>query len=671
MKRLKKSPGAAWAQCLALVVVLLIAGNSPAAVTWVGGAPIFGPITLWTAPGNWSSNSVPPDNSDVVFGTGFNSGTSINILDNQQVGTLTIDTSTEFSLINTGTTSTLTINSGVIRTAASTGTQTIAAPVTVGFDEKWLIGGTGGLAVTGPVFADTGNGINLMGGGTLTLGGLGVSSSLYHLNVVSGTVNLNGGTLALTSGEPNPPGAALVIGSNTTTALMNVQGGALLDMAETGDAWISGNMAISGTGTNCLLPKLTTMGMDNAAQMIVQAGAAVSPKNGNSTLLMGYSQTGTLIVKTGGSLTTTVAVIGVAENVPSSASVSDAGSSWTVQTDLNLGGHVAQGLFFPGGAGALSIGSGGSVSAQTTHVWNSDSSININGGSLSTGLLNGAAGAVMTLQADPALGYALSITDNDGGHSGDYAGPITGPGTLHKTGASKQTLSGEDNFGGLIVDGGSVAISMSVQVSSLKIAGTSSAPSAQVSLGSALLVITSSVDGTPTSTSNSAALTAVRNLIAAGYHNGAFDSNGIASSFDQGNAPFALAYERVSDRQKDGLRFDPTVPLESIIIFNTFAGDANMDNVISFADLVAVAQHYGQSGAVWHDGDFNYDGVVSFADLVAVAQHYGQSLPSAPVPGASAEFDADMARAFAMVPEPGAVAALAFLAMLFWRRRRG
>jgi hypothetical protein len=430
-------------------------------------------------------------------------------------------------------------------------------------------------------------------------------------------------------------------------------------------------MTISGAGTSWLLPKVTSMGTDNGAQMIVEAGAAVSPKRDNSTLLMGFSQAGTLIVKTGGSLTTTLAVIGVAENVASSGSVSDASSSWTVQTDLNLGGHVAQGLFFPGGAGALSISGGGSVTAQTTYVWNSGSSININGGSLSTGLLNGAAGAGVTLQADPAVGYALSVTDNNGSHSGDFAGAITGPGTLHKTGASQQTLSGNNNFGALIVDGGSIAIGSSTQVASLKIAGTSSAPLAQVNLGSALLVITASVDGTPTSTSNTAALMNVRNLIAAGYHNGGFDSNGIASSFDHGNAPFALAYERQSDRKADGLRFDPTLPLESIIVFNTFAGDANMDNFISFADLVAVAQHYGQSGAVWHDGDFNYDGVVSFADLVAVAQHYGQSLPSAPVPGASAEFDADMARAFAMVPEPGAVAPLALLAMLFMRRRRG
>jgi hypothetical protein len=65
-----------------------------------------------------------------------------------------------------------------------------------------------------------------------------------------------------------------------------------------------------------------------------------------------------------------------------------------------------------------------------------------------------------------------------------------------------------------------------------------------------------------------------------------------------------------------------------------------MDNTVGFADLVRVAQNYGQSGKFWNDGDFNYDGKVNFADLVAVAQNYGNGLPSEPVPGASVEFDA-------------------------------
>jgi hypothetical protein len=57
------------------------------------------------------------------------------------------------------------------------------------------------------------------------------------------------------------------------------------------------------------------------------------------------------------------------------------------------------------------------------------------------------------------------------------------------------------------------------------------------------------------------------------------------------------------------------------------SGDTNRDEQVSFADLVAVAQHYGQqSGAVVSQGDLNFDGKVNFGDLVMVAQNYGTLL---------------------------------------------
>lgn len=61
--------------------------------------------------------------------------------------------------------------------------------------------------------------------------------------------------------------------------------------------------------------------------------------------------------------------------------------------------------------------------------------------------------------------------------------------------------------------------------------------------------------------------------------------------------------------------------------FVVLAGDANQDNTVSFADLVAVAQNYGSSGKLWVNGDFTADGFVNFADLVQLAQNYGKSIP--------------------------------------------
>jgi hypothetical protein len=99
-------------------------------------------------------------------------------------------------------------------------------------------------------------------------------------------------------------------------------------------------------------------------------------------------------------------------------------------------------------------------------------------------------------------------------------------------------------------------------------------------------------------------------------------------------------------------------------------GDANLDGTVDFNDLVALAQNYNTSGKTWFHGDFTYDGTVDFNDLVQLAQNYNQPVPSDPA-FASASFDADLARAFASVPEPGTSALVgAGTFVLALRRKR-
>jgi len=638
----------------------------------VGGAPIFGPTTLWTAPGNWQGGAVPPSGSDLLFGSGFASGTNINLLNDQTVGTLTISTSTPINFVNTGTTSALSLLTGITRTAASTATQTIAVPVVVGGGGNWTIDGTGGLKVSGPISNGTGTGLNVTGAGALTLGVSEVNSTLYHLGVNSGNVTLGGGQLFLTSTEVISVNVALAVGSASTNASLTVTGGTIVEMNASAAARLDGEVAVLGSGTIFKLPSFTFIGANHSAHLTVSDQAIAAPKGSGSQLLVGLNQNAVLEVVGGGRLTSEVGALAVSPQVSATATVSGSDSKWTIFNDLQMGGYLFMGTLNNGGAGTLHIDSGGQVTSQTTTFYSDTSSMVIDGGSLMTGALNGESGSAgsIVLKADPSLGSALVLSNINGNVSAAYAGAITGPGTLQKDGAFHQSLSGQNDFGKMIINGGTLTIASDDLIDSLTIAGTSKAPTATLDMGSALLVIRKSVDGTATSTSNTAALAVVRDLLAAGYHNGAFDSNGIASSFDHGNAPFSVAYERQFDRQKDGRPIDPTIPLESILVFNTFAGDANMDNFINFVDLVKIAQNYGQSNKFWNDGDFNYDGIVNFADLVALAQHYGQGLPSEPVHGASAEFDGDLARAFASVPEPTTVAPLAFVAMLFLRRRR-
>jgi len=86
-------------------------------------------------------------------------------------------------------------------------------------------------------------------------------------------------------------------------------------------------------------------------------------------------------------------------------------------------------------------------------------------------------------------------------------------------------------------------------------------------------------------------------------------------------------------------------------------GDANFDGHVNFADLLIVAQHYGQkSGQTYFTGDFNNDSGVGFDDLLILAQHYGQS--AATDAGATA------------VPEPAALGLLLSAGLMLARRRR-
>ena len=96
-----------------------------------------------------------------------------------------------------------------------------------------------------------------------------------------------------------------------------------------------------------------------------------------------------------------------------------------------------------------------------------------------------------------------------------------------------------------------------------------------------------------------------------------------------------------------------------------------MDGAVDFLDLVRLAQNYNVTDGtrVWSDGDFNYDGNVDFADLVKLAQTYNSAFPGEPIGGAPAGFEAEVVRAFASVPEPGALIVVAFGSLLIRRRR--
>jgi len=117
-----------------------------------------------------------------------------------------------------------------------------------------------------------------------------------------------------------------------------------------------------------------------------------------------------------------------------------------------------------------------------------------------------------------------------------------------------------------------------------------------------------------------------------------------------------------------------TVDKSTVIARYTLSGDLNLDGSVDFLDLAKLAQSYNVTDGTrqWSTGDVNYDGNTDFLDLAKMAQNYNTALGAPAVPGASADFNADVARAFAAVPEPGTISILGLgaVAMLGRRRRR-
>lgn len=314
------------------------------------------------------------------------------------------------------------------------------------------------------------------------------------------------------------------------------------------------------------------------------------------------------------------------------------------------------------------------------------------------GSLQGVAGSQVLVGAG-----ALTIgADNT---SPTFDGVINGTGSLTKIGTGVQTLSATQGYTGptIVNDGtlritGSIASSSGVTVNAptatFEAAASQTVKTLNVTSGQArvtrtgpvtVLKIGDNVNPTPLSigangkidlTTNAmvidhptgadaSTLQFVRSQIIRGYSNGTYAGNGITSSSAAADHSKAVGYALASEIALGaGNTFLGTpVDSSSVVARYTMNGDANLDGTVSFADLVAVAQHYGQNlndqagspatftNSTWTHGDFNYDGQVSFADLVAVAQNYGGTLPAS-IPGAPADFNSDLAAAFASVPEP-------------------
>jgi autotransporter-associated beta strand protein len=215
----------------------------------------------WVDAANWNPVGAPDASWDLVLnGVNLVSGATMYLGGNQAVNLLTIDATKDFTL--GGTSGTLTIvKANLVRTAASSGTQTLARPVALGASAVWDIAGSGQLAVSG-VISGTGFALEKRGPGTLLLAAA---------NTYTAGTTVSAGTLLVsnTTGSGTGPGA-VTVGAATLggTGFIN------------GPVTLTGDSTLTSTGTLTISNTLTVQGLANqlsSGTVLTTGDVTISP----------------------------------------------------------------------------------------------------------------------------------------------------------------------------------------------------------------------------------------------------------------------------------------------------------------------------------------------------------------------------------------------------------
>ncbi|HEX4132116.1 MAG TPA: PEP-CTERM sorting domain-containing protein [Pirellulales bacterium] len=260
-----------------------------------------------------------------------------------------------------------------------------------------------------------GNGGSFHDTSNYTVGAAGVPASLAVQNggiaTFDGTLSMaSGGTLTLDTG-----GAIIATNFDATTGTFNFNGGTLT-VSSGSYTQSSGPLTIDGA---------------NSPALVLASGATTS---GVTSAIIGNAATGALSVLGGSALAFGGdASLGALAGSYGVASVSGAGSTWTIGGNLYLGGSSAG----AGGTGMLTVDTGGTVSVAGTYELYGGSTLSIgSGGTFTAASLlapgeitnNGAIHGNVTIQSGGTLAGTGTITGDVVQQAGSVYSPGNSPG---------------------------------------------------------------------------------------------------------------------------------------------------------------------------------------------------------------------------------------------------
>jgi autotransporter-associated beta strand protein len=287
------------------------------------------------------------------------------------------------------------------------------------------------------------------------------------------------------------------------------------------------------------------------------------------------------------------------------------------------------------------------------HTFNgAPNAITMTGGHINAGFFLG--GDVTTNPSiEPATidGVAINLTANrtfaitDGPAATDLLvhTPVEGPGGLIKTGSGRLDLTAANTYGGptAVTGGGTLMLhrsfattgafsvldndSRAVLVSDgtsnkvLKVGQLNVFNGSRLDLTDNKLITT---NGAGTATNGSYSL--LHSVVAAAHNGGAWDGAGITTSMP--DAATGLTSLGVStgaamglDAGETMLFAGQTINASHTLVMYTYAGDANLDGIISGDDYAAIDFNIAiPSSSCWYNGDFNYDTIISGDDYAAI-----------------------------------------------------
>ena len=489
--------------------------------------------------------------------------------------------------------------------------------------------------------------------GTLSFNGSG--SSLDALATQGGVTNVSAGTLTLT--DLNFP---LAMSGGT----LNVNGTGKVSA-------LLGSSAVDGTGS---ILNVTSGGQLSSGQLLL---ACIDL---NSSVSMNISS--------GGLVNAMSVALAAAPVTSATALVTGTGSTLKVSGELSLGNTIGNGQ---DAMGSLSITSGGSVSAAYCSFQQAAASVIINGGFLSTGYLTSQdTGDGSINLTDPAAGIALTINDPMATDSNTYSGTISGAGSLLKSGASTQILSGTDTFTGSVqVSGGVLELASRNTFSTLTI---NSGGTIQINGSGNILVVptlTIITGGTLDLTKDSAdlsgsSLATVTLLAKQGFNGGTWTGTGLTSSSAAADTTHLTAVGVIQNNQGGTAlytasnQFEGVTPGASDILAKfTYYGDTNLDGKVDGSDYSRIDAAYqadksnSTAATGWFNGDFNYDGLVNGSDYTLIDNAFNSqgAILSTQVADPTSQIAASAATASA-VPEPASLGLLGLSAISLLSRRR-